>query len=318
MKRLSESGLSAFSSRLSGLLLALSLSLTAHAADRRVAFTFDDIPGVGAGCNVSVVSAMNRKLVGTIRKNNIPALGLVVDSNLCQASRDELASVYEIWLDAGLELGNHTASHRDLNRQPLTAYQDDTLLGEKTIRPLLEARGKRPRYFRYPFLRSGLDLEKKRAFEAFLKEHDYVIAPVTIDNDEYVYADIYRRAMNRGDKTVANRIADDYIRYMESMFAWYESFSQSTLGYEIPQILLLHANHLNADHLPRLIAMAKRRGYRFISIDEALRDPAYKRADSYVGPRGLSWLQRWALDDGKTIPAENDLPKWVFDLYRAR
>jgi peptidoglycan-N-acetylglucosamine deacetylase len=311
-------GLSAVSCRLSGVLVAILITVSLSASERRVAFTFDDLPGVNAGCDLDRIAAMNRRLVGSIRKYKIPALGLVVDSNMCETLRDKLPSIYEIWLDAGLELGNHTASHRDLNKESLEAYQADTLLGEKTIRPLLEARGKAPRYFRYPFLRGGLDLDKKRAFEAFLREHGYVNAPVTIDNDEYVYAAIYARAMQRGDKTTANRVADDYIRYMESMFEWYEKLSKDTLGYELPQILLLHVNLLNADHLPRLVTMAKRRGYRFISIDEALRDPAYKRADDYVGPKGLSWLQRWAIADGKSIPQENDLPKWVFDLFRAR
>ena len=310
--------LSALGCRLSGLVVALLLASPVTAADRRVAFTFDDLPGVGAGCDASAIGAMNRKLVGTILKHEIPALGLVNDHNMCEASRARVGSIYEIWLNAGLELGNHTASHRDFNRLPLEEFQADTLLGEKTLRPLLAKRGKTPRYFRYPFLRSGLEMEKKRAFESFLKKHGYVSAPVTIDNDEYVYANVYRRAMQRGDKTVANRVADDYIRYMESMFAFYENLSQSTLGYELPQILLLHVNHLNADHLGRLVAMAKRRGYRFISIDEALRDPAYKRGDPYVGPKGLSWLQRWTLAEGKPIPPENDLPKWVFDLFRAQ
>jgi peptidoglycan-N-acetylglucosamine deacetylase len=309
--------LSAVGCRLSGLLLAILASWSVHAADRRVVFTFDDIPGVGLGCDADGVAAMNRRLVGHLTRHKIPALGLVVDTNLCR-DYTHLAKIYEIWLDAGIELGNHTASHLDLNTTPLDVFRKDTLIGDQTIQALLKKRGMKRRYFRYPFLRAGLDLEKKRAFESFLNEQGYTIAPVTIDNDEYVYAAVYQRAMQRGDKRVADRVGDDYIRYMESMFEWYENLSQQTLGYELPQILLLHMNRLNAEHLDRLIAMAKKRGYKFISIDEALRDPAYKRMDRYVGPRGLSWLQRWALDDGKAIPPENDPPKWVFDLYRAR
>jgi peptidoglycan/xylan/chitin deacetylase (PgdA/CDA1 family) len=278
-----------------------------------VAFTFDDLPGPGEACDINALSRINRNLVAAIRRNSIPALGLVTDGNLC-GNHPELLT---IWLDANLDLGNHTASHHDLNVTPLPRYQRDTIAGERTVKPLLEARGKKLRYFRYPFLRSGRSLAKKRAFEAFLTRRGYTNAVVTIDNDEYVYAAVYRRAVVAGDQRQAKRIADDYIRYMESMFAFYEKLSRDVVGYEIPQILLLHANRLNAAELDRLAAMVRKRGYSFISIDEALRDRAYQRTDRYIGPMGLSWLMRWALDEGKNPPMQPDVAPWVMDAYRA-
>jgi len=289
------------------LLAVLLLAMPLAAAPRRVVFTFDDIPGVQHGGDRCDLAPLNRKLVNAIRRNRIPALGLVVESRGC---RDQLAALYSIWLDAGLELGNHTASHRDFNRTPLEEFQRDTIAGEATLRKL----GRKPRYFRYPFLRSGTELAKKRAFEKFLAGRGYVNAPVTIDNDEYIYADAYARA----DAATRQRLAADYVRYMESVFAFYEKFSRDTLGYEPPQILLLHDNQLNADHLDALVAMVRRRGYTIIPIAEALRDPVYARRDAYVGRRGLSWIHRWALDAGKPAPMQPDVPGWVMDLYRAR
>lgn len=277
------------------------------AAPRRVVFTFDDIPGVQHGVDRCSLAPLNRRLVGAIVRNRIPALGLVVESRGC---REQLAALYSIWLDAGLELGNHTASHRDFNRTPRDEFQRDTIAGEATLRKL----GRRPRYFRYPFLRSGTELAKKRAFEKFLAGWGYVNAPVTIDNDEYIYADVYARA----DGETRRRVAADYLRYMESVFAFYEKLSRDTLGYEPPQVLLLHANPLNADHLDALAAMVRRRGYTIVPIGEALRDPVYGRRDAYVGRRGLSWIHRWALDAGKPAPMQPDVPAWVMELYRAR
>jgi peptidoglycan/xylan/chitin deacetylase (PgdA/CDA1 family) len=270
------------------------------APERAVVFTFDDIPGVhGGGCEA--LPALNRKLVSAIVRNRIPALGLVVDSRSC-----DNAALYKIWLDAGLELGNHTRSHRDFNITPIEEFEKDTLANGSSIPKM--------RYFRYPFLRSGTELAKKRAFERFLREHGYTNAPVTIDNDEYIYALAYRRAASRGDRALMKRIAADYIRYMESIFTFYEQLSRDTLGYELPQILLLHDNQINADHLDALVKMVRGRGYRIIPIDEALRDPNYARADGYVGRRGLSWLHRWALDDGKTPPSQPEPPKWVSEV----
>ncbi|HEV8660206.1 MAG TPA: hypothetical protein VGS96_16490 [Thermoanaerobaculia bacterium] len=94
---------------------------------------------------------------------------------------------------------------------------------------------------------------------------------------------------------------------MDSIFAFYEKFSRDVLGYELPHILLLHDNRLNADQLDRLAAMIRKRGYKFVSVEEALRDPAYRRGDSYVGGRGISWLHRWALDMGKPAPDQPEV-----------
>ena len=288
-------------------LAVLLLAAPLAAAPRRVVFTFDDIPGVQHGSNRCDLAPMNRKLVGAIVRNRIPALGLVVESRAC---REQLAALYSIWLDAGLELGNHTASHRDFNTRPLDEFQRDTIAGEATLKKL----GRKPRYFRYPFLHSGMDLAKKRAFEKFLARRGYVNAPVTIDNDEYIYADVYALA----DAQTRRRVAADYVRYMESVFAFYEKLSRDTLGYEPPQILLLHDNLLNADHLDALVAMVRRRGYTIVPMAEALRDPVYARRDAYVGRRGLSWIHRWALDAGKPAPMQPDVSAWVMELYRAR
>lgn len=289
------------------LLAILLCAVPLRAAQRAVVFTFDDIPGVSHGRDRCDLAPLNRELVAAIQRNKIPALGVVVESRGC---RNQLASLYKIWLDAGLELGNHTASHRDFNTTPLEEFQRDTIAGEKTLVQL----GRKPKYFRFPFLRSGTELAKKRAFEKFLDQRGYANAVVTIDNDEYIYADVYVRA----DQATARRVAADYIRYMESVFGFYEKFSRDTLGYEPPQILLLHDNALNADHLDALVKMVRGRGYRIIPIAEALRDPVYARRDAYVGRRGLSWTHRWALDAGKPAPMQPEVPEWVMELYRQR
>jgi hypothetical protein len=56
------------------------------------------------------------------------------------------------------------------------------------------------------------------------------------------------------------------------------------------------------------------RGYRFVSLEEALRDPAYTSTDRFTGGAGISWLHRWALTRGGTsrvLPDEPRTPDWV-------
>lgn len=76
------------------------------------------------------------------------------------------------------------------------------------------------------------------------------------------------------------------------------------IGHPIPHVLLLHMSSLNADHLDELLAMYERHGYRFVTIDEATRDPAYTMRDGYAGKTGLSWIHRWGVGKGMTVVSE--------------
>lgn len=113
------------------------------------------------------------------------------------------------------------------------------------------------------------------------------MAPVTIDNNDFVFADVYARARAAGDRATMDGVAQSYVPYMESVTVHFENLSRQFLGYEVKQILLLHANELNADHMGDVIAMLRKRGYRFITVDDALQDPAYTLPDAQVA-RGSS------------------------------
>ena len=91
------------------------------------------------------------------------------------------------------------------------------------------------------------------------------------------------------------------------------------VGREVRQTLLIHASALNAAMLDRLASMFRARGYRFISLERALEDPAYRHRDGYYGPAGITWLHRWAITDGKpgTIFAgEPSVPAWIEQAAR--
>ena len=123
--------------------------------------------------------------------------------------------------------------------------------------------------------------------------------------------------LQKGDGEAAAKVKAAYIPYMESKVDYWERQSKQLLGYEVRQILLIHANALNADALPELLGMMKRRGYSFISLGEALKDPAYALPDGYTGGGGISWLHRWAIALGgkaAVLPGEPLCPPWVMEL----
>lgn len=305
---------------MSGLiLLGLAFILMEDPVRREVAVTFDDLPGVAMPrsqrCNSKVYSEMNRKLLRSVTAHRIPALGLVVESRLCE-NRRALRGILDMWLDAGLELGNHSYSHFDLNNTDLSRYQADVIRGEAAAKELLQKRGKKLRYFRHPFLHAGKDLKTKTALETFLKGRGYTLAPVTIDNQEWVFAEVYAMTMDRGDTAVGKLVAREYLRYMDTIFEFFEKRSVEVLGYEVRQMLLLHVNPLNADYFDELVGMMKRRGYSFVSVDRALGDPAYRLPDAYAGPVGLSWIHRWGLAKGIKVREEPREPQIIATLFR--
>ncbi len=291
--------------------LVLLLALSVWAADRQVAVTIDDLPrgGDDGDCPDDLI-AFNRRFLEPLRAAKIPFSGFVNEGR-CRPKLGDigLTTILQQWRDAGAELGNHTALHPNYNQTPRERFFAGILDGERITQQVTTGAVK---YFRHPFLHTGKTLEDKRALEAFLRDHGYVIAPITIDTSDYVYAAIYVGAKDKG------RVRADYLRYMEELFAFYEKRSVEVLGREIAQTLLIHANQLNHDALPGLIAMMKRRGYRIVSLTEAMKDPLYAVDESFVGDKGISWIHRWGVGKGMPIVWEPDPPAWVNEAYRKR
>ncbi|CAA9298420.1 MAG: hypothetical protein AVDCRST_MAG89-279 [uncultured Gemmatimonadetes bacterium] len=282
-------------------------AVPAAAAGRTVAITFDDLPWARIGAyDDARLAELTGQLVGQIGAAGMPAVGFVNEAKLGGGTGRE--ALLRRWVDAGLELGNHTYSHPSFWMTPREQYQAEVLNGERVTRRLT---GKRPRYFRHPYLNTGPDLANKEAFEGFLASNGYQVAPVTVDNADYLYAFAYDRAMARRDSAAMRRLGEDYVRYMDTTFAFYEALSRRLLGREPAQVLLLHANALNAEYLDELAAMMRRRGYTFVPLGRAMRDSAYRMPDRYTGRAGISWLQRWAITRGVDPGDSPDITPWV-------
>lgn len=289
-------------------------------AQREVAVTFDDLLWQGPPLTTEATRQMTEKLLLSLKANKVPVFADVNERKLYNNGKLDSArvAILKLWLDAGAELGNHTYSHMALNRDhTLSTVEQDVIRGETVTKQLLAERGMKLRYFRHPVLLTGPDIATKKAFESFLKERGYTIAPVTIDNQDFLFAEVYARAKHQGDENLMKRIADAYLPYMETMFDFFEKLSVDVLGYEVKQVLLLHANELNADHFDDLARMMRARGYTFISLEQALKDKAYRLEDAQSS-KGISWLHRWALTKGMPLREEPREPEWVAALFRDR
>jgi peptidoglycan/xylan/chitin deacetylase (PgdA/CDA1 family) len=287
---------------------------------REMAITFDDLPlNTRNFHDLESQQTITEKLVKCIRENSIPAVGFVNEGKLYRNGEPDSARValLEMWLNAGCELGNHTFSHPSLHHTQMEEFQDNVLRGERVMKELLASRADTLRYFRHPCLHTGRNLETKHTLERFLEHHGYTIAPVTMDNSEWIYAAAYENAVVAGDSLNTARILADYVPYMERVISYYEQQSVALLGYEVKQILLLHANLLNADVFDQIARILLKREYSFITLEEALTDSAYTLPDTFVGTAGISWLHRWAHTAGKRdefFHGEPSVPDYVVEL----
>jgi peptidoglycan/xylan/chitin deacetylase (PgdA/CDA1 family) len=289
--------------------------------DRRIAITFDDVPWVMLrNAPPADMAAKHARLIASLKQAGVPAIGFVNEGLLYADNtlRPERVRMLEDWLDAGFALGNHTRWHSDLNAVGVRRFKRDILDGERLLRPMLAKRGAKPEWFRYPLLRTGATVEDKTAVETFLAKHGYRVAPVTVNSSEWVFALAYRRAIaEKTSEETLQKLREAYVGYMEAKLAYYEQRSVDLLGYEVPQVLLLHANELNADTCTGLVAAIRARGYRFVTLAEATSDVAYRQADTYTGEMGTSWIHRWAKTEGRPDSfhfGEPRTPKWIVEL----
>lgn len=302
--------------RVGSLALLLILMIGAAVAEgqgRQVAITIDDLPrgGDGGQYDLPGMRAMTEKLLQPLREQKIPVIGFV-NAGRQQVGPEGLRVILDLWLDAGADLGNHSYSHPDINSVSLDAYTADVVSGEAAIRAALAARGKKLEFYRHPYLHTGPTAQIKKGLQDFLDQRGYRVAPVTLDNADYAFAVAYMRADLR------ESVRREYVPYMESVVAFFEQRSVEVVGREIPQILLIHANEMNADLLPELIGMLRRRGYEFVPLQRALEDPAYQAPERYVGRGGFSWIHRWSRSKGMAPKGEPDPPEWVMKAFTAR
>jgi peptidoglycan/xylan/chitin deacetylase (PgdA/CDA1 family) len=259
-------------------------------------------------------------LLGALAAHRVPAVGFVNEGKL---ERDGELEPFRVallarWLAAGHELGNHGFAHLDLHRVPSAEWMADVVRGEALTRGLIEQAGSQLRYFRHPFLHVGTSAEVQGEAAAFLAARGYTVAPVTIDNSEWVYGRAYATAFNAGDEALKEKLGRDYLRYMLEVVSYYEEQSEVIVGRPIPHVLLIHAYALNADWLGELLYRLAARGYRFVPLAEALADPVYGCAiGGYTGGGGITWLHRWAITEGRDralFAGEPEVPAWVAEI----
>ncbi len=267
--------------------LALSAAAAAFARQRSVAITVDDLPGAGG-----------EKLLNSFQKHNVPVTGFVI------RTRAEGTTALRAWTERGFDLGNHSYSHPDFNDLSVEQIENEIVHGEA---------GNTARFFRFPFNHTGDTREKHDAIAAFLRQRGYRVAVCTIDTSDYVFNNAYVRMLARKDAASARRLRTDYLAYTSVEIDYYAGLNRKVLGYEPPEVMLLHDNRLNGDVIDEVLKNFEDKHYRFVSLSEAQSDVAYRTADAWVTKYGPMWGYRWAKERNVIVNGslETDPPKWI-------
>jgi peptidoglycan/xylan/chitin deacetylase (PgdA/CDA1 family) len=292
----------------------------ARAQKRSVAITFDDLPGIvhTKGDDLAVIQEMNRKILQVLTKHHVPATGFVIGTNVLDRGHvKERVAILQNWLSAGMELGNHTYLHLDLNVTKAGPFERDAIRGEGALRPVLEKNSRPLRFLRYPYNHTGDTAAKKQEVQRFLTDHKYEIATSTVENSDWAFDVVYFDNEHNHDDAGMQKIRDAYLQTTEDAFAYYEQLSVQVFGREFPQVMLMHVNRLNADTLDDVLSLIERRGYSFVTLVDAQSDPVYRTTDTYVGADGRMWTYRWAPSRGRKADVEHRPipPRWVLNEY---
>jgi peptidoglycan/xylan/chitin deacetylase (PgdA/CDA1 family) len=237
-----------------------------------VSLTFDDLPAAG-----SLPAGMNRTQIATQLSGELKAARMEGTYGMVNGSKLEndpdAQRALHVWLDAGMNIGSHTWSHPSLTASTAEAYIGDI---EKNEAPLAQYGQLRDwKWFRYPYLWEGDTLEKRHAVRGWLKEHGYRVAQVTLDFEDYAWNDAYGRCQAKNDAASLQWLHDSYLATAAEYIRLGREEQLIAFGYEVPNVMLLHATAFTTYMLPELIEQLRGAGFSFESLAQVENDPVY-------------------------------------------
>ena len=275
----------------SGILLILLLVGSAVVCvGQKVAITFDDLPLNGdLPPGITRVDIARETLVVLKDRHVPPAYGYV---NAKKLEGDvDAAEALKLW--AGSEpFGSHTYGHMDLNANPAEAFEREIEENEPVLE-LLATKDENWHWLRYPYLREGDTVEKRRAVRAYLQAHGYRVAQVTLDWEDYLWNSAYARCKAKNDAQSIAWLKSSYLEIESSYLDLGRDLAKLVYGHDINHVLLLHLGAFSSTILPAALDLLREKGFTLVTLEEAESDPAYE-GDPDVGSKyGGTMLELW-------------------------
>ncbi|HEY1679947.1 MAG TPA: polysaccharide deacetylase family protein [Candidatus Sulfotelmatobacter sp.] len=239
---------------------------------QKIAITFDDLPLNGSLPPGVTRAEIARGAIAILKKHHAPPAYGFINAKKLEGNPDA-AEALRIWA-ASEPVGNHTYSHLDLNDNPAEAFEREIEQNEPALE-LLAAPGREWHWLRYPYLREGDSVEKRRAVRSYLAAHGYKIAQVTMDWEDYMWNSAYARCVAKDDAQSIAWLKSSYLEYEDSYLDLGRELAKLTFGHDINHVLLLHLGAFTGTILPDALDHLNKRGFRLVTLEEAQSDPAY-------------------------------------------
>jgi peptidoglycan/xylan/chitin deacetylase (PgdA/CDA1 family) len=253
--------------------LAMSAFPASALAQKRIAFSFDDVPRQAGGFFTPDVRT--RRFIAALKRAQIEqAAFFVTPGNLDAPDGKGGEARIAAYVHAGHVIGNHSYSHRWLSKTPAADYIADI---DRAAAWLKGRPGYRP-WYRYPFLDEGRrDLAKRAEVRAALSARGLFNAYVTIDDYDWHLDGLAKRAKQAGKRIDMTALRDLYVETLVGAANFYDGIARNALGRQPVQVILLHETDLNAMFVDDLAAALRRDGWEIVTIDRAYRDPIAAR-----------------------------------------
>jgi peptidoglycan/xylan/chitin deacetylase (PgdA/CDA1 family) len=248
-----------------GAIAAIAMPVAAATPPIRIAFTMDDLPVHGPLPPGETRVDVAQHIIAALRDAGLPPTWGFV--NATQIEREPAsAPVLDLWREAGFPLGNHTWSHADLDAVGAAAFEREIAANEATLATKTSAQGWH--WLRFPYLHEGKDPAVRLEVRAYLAAQGYRIAGVTMSFGDYLWNAPYARCVTAHDTQGIATLERTYLAAAEEALP-------SDGATQPPYVLLMHIGAFDAHMLPQLLALYRRHGVRFVSLEEAERDAAY-------------------------------------------
>lgn len=280
------------------LFLAISGRAQKKEPKKEICITFNELPESHSFQDADR-EALAYLILQTLKAHEVTAAGFVVGERV-ESSFDLLGQ----WLNEGHVLGNMTYSNQDLHEIGIEKFIENTQMGHDAIEQMIEGFGQKKRYFRFPFLHYGNDIEAKRQVMLYLEHMNYTVAHATVIPEDYLYNLTLEKMGRVPDSAEFERLLNEYINSVLDELERQEALAKELMGRPVRQILLLHFNRLNAVYLDEMLTAMEDMGYEFVSLDKALNDELYDIAEGYFGGRGVSYIEMLLESNPDMIPAQ--------------
>src|ERR1700704_5707296 len=210
------------------------MSLTACAAlSQEVAVTVDALPSHGALPPGMTRSDIARSILKALKDAHVPKVYGFVNAKKLELHPEDI-EVLKLWRNAGFPLGNHTYAHLSLNASTADEFDRNVEANEPELKLLM---GRQDwHWFRYPFLWEGDTLEKRHAVRQYLKAHNYHVAQVTLDFEDYLWNGPYARCVEKNDAASIEWLKSSYMATATEYMALDRQMAKLVYGRDIRHV----------------------------------------------------------------------------------